>query len=404
MSGWASVAIGQLGSVVTGRTPPSSQKEEFFDGSIPFLTPSDIDGESRIVAPQRFVSDEWDKQQARISLPAHSVCVVCIGATIGKVCMTSTRSQTNQQINSIIVDNTRFDPFFVYYRLRLMRDELKQRAAGAATPILNKTAFSELKIETPALAMQGRIGSILVGFDHLIEINRRRIALVEEMAQRLFEQWFVQLRFPGYPQEVFANTPEGLLPKGWKRVCVGEVSENLDRLRKPLSSLQRQTMSGPFPYYGAAKIFDYINAYLFDGVHLLVAEDGTVRTDDGFPVLQFVNGRFWVNNHAHVLLGRGEVSTEFLFLSLQRYPINGHITGSAQPKLTQANLNRIPIVVATDNVMRRFNANVRALLELRLSLEAANRRLATTRDLLLPRLISGELPVSAAERELETAA
>lgn len=163
-------------------------------------------------------------------------------------------------------------------------------------------------------------------------------------------------------------------------------------------------MKGPYPYFGAAKIFDYINQYLFEGLHLLVAEDGSVITSDGFPVLQLVSGRFWVNNHAHVLTGAGDTTTEFLYLALRRYPIGGHITGAAQPKITQANLNRIPIVVAPPPIMSRFNVVVQPLIGFRLSLEAANVNLQTTRDLLLPRLISGELSVAIAERELEAVA
>ena len=135
--------IGDLGRVVTGRTPPSAEPA-YFEGPVPFLTPSDIDGESRKVSTERTVSDAWDRQQARISLPPRAVCVVCIGATIGKICMTETRSQSNQQINSIIVDETRFDPLFVYHSLRLLRDELRQKAAGAATPIINKSVFSDI--------------------------------------------------------------------------------------------------------------------------------------------------------------------------------------------------------------------------------------------------------------------
>ena len=163
-------------------------------------------------------------------------------------------------------------------------------------------------------------------------------------------------------------------------------------------------MKGDYPYYGAAKVFDYIDQYIFDGNYLLVAEDGSVITSDGHPVLQLARGRFWVNNHAHVLQGRAPVSTEYLFLALERYPIQGHITGAAQPKITQGNLNRIPVSVGPSDLMKKFQNLVSPLFGLRGQLEAANQRLVASRDVLLPRMISGDLPVAAAEAERETAA
>ena len=402
MSSWRTYRIADLGRVVTGKTPPSSQPE-LFDGPIPFITPSDMSFDHRHISTERFVSADWDSKQ-RTLLPEGAVCVVCIGATIGKICMSDKPSQTNQQINSVIVDQARFDQGFVYYGLRTKAGELLARAAGAATPIINKTAFSEVEIAAPPLETQRRIASILGAYDDLIEVNRRRIAVLEEMARGLFEEWFVRFRFPGHEAVPILDTPDGPLPEGWQRVPFGTVADNFDRLRKPLSGQQRLGMSGPYPYYGAAKVFDYIDSYIFEGLHLLIAEDGSVITPDGFPVLQLADGKFWVNNHAHVVKGCGDVSTEYLYLALSRQPIQGYITGAAQPKITQANLNRIVITVAKKSLMTQFSTIASTLFSLALSLQNANERLAASRDLLLPRLIAGQLSVVEAERQLEEAA
>jgi type I restriction enzyme S subunit len=139
--------------------------------------------------------------------------------------VTSARSQSNQQINSIIVDENRFDPLVVYYRVKLLREELRKRAAGAATPILNKSEFSKIEIQLPSLNLQRRIASILGAYDDLIEVNRRRIALLEEIAQRLFEEWFIRFRFPGHERHAISDTPDAPLPEGWRRVTLGEVAE-----------------------------------------------------------------------------------------------------------------------------------------------------------------------------------
>jgi type I restriction enzyme S subunit len=126
--------LGDLGSIVTGRTPPAANPE-YFGSEMPFLTPTDIDGVSRHVTTGRFLSSVGASAFLRILLPPQSVCCVCIGATIGKVCLTQSVSASNQQINSIIVDRDQHDPRFVYYKVVTLGQVLKARAGGAATPI-----------------------------------------------------------------------------------------------------------------------------------------------------------------------------------------------------------------------------------------------------------------------------
>ena len=153
MIDFRTIRIADFGRVITGKTPPSSRPELFGDIH-PFLTPTDIDGYARHVEPDRFLSSSGRDYQHRLMLPQRAVCVVCIGATIGKVCMTDRPSFTNQQINAVVVNEDEHDPFFVYHLLTTIRDELKSNAGGAATPIINKTAFSEIKVSVPPLVTQ----------------------------------------------------------------------------------------------------------------------------------------------------------------------------------------------------------------------------------------------------------
>lgn len=131
----------------------------------------------------------------------------------------------------------------------------------------------------------------------------------------------------------------------WPEVTLGELIskgeyEIRNTLRQPLSASQRLQMQGEYPYYGAASAIDSINDYRFEGLHLLVAEDGTV-TDGNSPMLQLVSGRFWVSNHAHVLRGRDEQSTRHLYYFLRNINISPYITGAVQPKLSKENLLRV---------------------------------------------------------------
>ena len=226
------VRIGGLGRVVTGKTPPSSQPE-LFGELYPFLTPTDINGVARYVETTRFLSIEGCDYQHRLMLPARAVCVVCIGATIGKVCMTNRPSFTNQQVNSVIVNENEHDPFFVYHLLATLRDELKANAGGAATPIINKTAFSEIEVNLPSLSVQQCIAGILSAYDELIENNQRRIRILETMARALYREWFVEFRFPGHDKIPRVPSPLGDIPQSWEVKRLPECVDVNPRVRGP---------------------------------------------------------------------------------------------------------------------------------------------------------------------------
>ncbi|MEZ4511446.1 MAG: restriction endonuclease subunit S [Chloroflexota bacterium] len=131
-SSWREVKIGSLGSVLTGKTPPTA-KQHYFGRDYPFITPTDIDGIKREVKTERFLSESGKEYLGNLLLPPNTVCFVCIGATIGKMCMTDQPSITNQQVNSIIVDEENFDPRFVYYALRYATPRVINVSSGAAT-------------------------------------------------------------------------------------------------------------------------------------------------------------------------------------------------------------------------------------------------------------------------------
>ena len=169
---------------------------------------------------ERFLSEEGYKSQERILLPVGSVCFVCIGATIGKICITDKPSFTNQQINSIIVDRHNFDNRFVYYILKTQKEKIRSIAGGAATPIVNKTAFSNIVIQVPPLPNQCKIAGILSSYDDLIENNTRRIKILEEMARTIYREWFVNFRFPGHEKVNIVDSAVGEIPEGWKHLPV----------------------------------------------------------------------------------------------------------------------------------------------------------------------------------------
>jgi len=124
----------------------------------------------------------------------------------------------------------------------------------------------------------------------------------------------------------------------WKTYRLGDVINVLDYKRVPLSSKERESRKGVYPYYGAQGIIDYINDYIFDGEYLLIAEDGENLKSQKQNIAQIARGKFWVNNHAHIVESNGKSDIRFICYLLNRMDLSGYITGSAQPKLNQANL------------------------------------------------------------------
>lgn len=298
--------------------------------------------------------------------------------------------------------NPKYDSQYVGFIVE--SDEYKRfiqlNLGGAAQPQANAQVLTSFPIPLPPLPAQRKIAAILSAYDDLIENNTRRIKILEDMAQTLYREWFVHFLFPGHADVPMVESPLGPIPEGWKVKNFGEVSLNFDRQRKPLSGKARSTMQGEYPYYGAAKVLDHINDYLFDGRYLLIGEDGSVVTEHGKPVLQLVTGKFWVNNHTHVVQGKAPISTNFLYLFMSNVVISGYVTGTAQPKINQQNLNRIPVISPPQSVLEKFNQMIEPNFNNIVALNLKNVNLQQTRDLLLPKLISGEIDVS--ELDIET--
>jgi type I restriction enzyme S subunit len=143
----------------------------------------------------------------------------------------------------------------------------------------------------------------------------------------------------------------------WKETTIGEAVDFLDHKRIPLNSRERIKRKGIYPYYGASGIFDYIDGYLFDGQYLLIAEDGENLNSRKLPIAFLATGRFWVNNHAHIVRGKeGVANDKFLKHFFAATDISGYVTGAAQPKLSQSNLRIIKIALPEISEQRKIAA------------------------------------------------
>lgn len=287
----------------------------------------------------------------------------------------------------IDVEYNKAVPDFIYYALtkREVTEQLQAVAeqSVSAYPSIKPSDIENLELMLPDTETQKKIVSILSSIDEKIKANNSINNNLFEQAQALYKNRFVDMQPFG-----------GKMPIDWHLGTVSEIIELHDSKRIPLSNRERADLAKVYPYYGATSVMDYVDRYLFDGVYLLLGEDGTVVDSKGFPILQYVEGKFWVNNHAHIIAGKNGFTVETLYLLFSLTNVKSIVTGAVQPKISQANLKKVPIIIPSMAELEAFDSAIQPIFSQIRNLRAENGSLAATRDILLPKLMSGELDVS----------
>ncbi len=391
MSEWKKVKLGDCCvNVTSGGTPLSSRNDYYNPSTIPWLKTKEVNY-NRIYDTEFKISQNGLENSSAKLIPEDSVIIAMYGQgdTAGRVAINKIPLCTNQACCNLIIDKSIANYEFIYYLLCTKYDKLVSLKNGGAQPNLNAKLIKEFNIEIPVITIQDRIAEILSRYDSLIENYQKQIKLLEESAQRLYKEWFVDLRFPGHENTKIVDG----VPEGWEKGAVSDVVTFFDNLRKPLSSMQRMDMDKKYPYYGAASVMDYVDSYLFDGVYVLLGEDGTVITKDGYPILQYVWGKFWVNNHAHVLQGKNKVTTEYIYMMFKNTHIANLVTGCAQPKISQGRLSCKEILIPSDYYLSMWNNQSKNIFKQLRFLYDQIKNLTEARDRLLPKLMNGEIEV-----------
>lgn len=179
------------------------------------------------------------------------------------------------------------------------------------------------------------------------------------------------------------------LPEGWVWCRLGEVSFNYDPVRVPLSRKVRAHKKGKYPYYGASGIIDHLDEYLFDGDFLLVGEDGANLVSRSTPLAFVASGKFWVNNHAHVLQFESETLMRYIEIFIEATPLDGYLSGGFQPKLSQGNLNKILIPLPSFYEQRKIILRTNELLRQSEKVHTAASHRQTLTNALIPSLLNG---------------
>ncbi len=401
---WKETKIGKLGQIITGKTPKTAIKENW-GGKIPFLSPSD--DMSQKTAPQtaRSLTDLGVSEVKKCLIPPNSICVSCIGSDLGKVVKTDRDLVTNQQINTI-VPHSNMDADYVYYLMCIVGKELNYISkTSTAVPIINKSTFSDWDVTIPCNKdAQRRIASILSSLDRKIELNNKINADLEEMAQAIFKNWFVD--FEPFKDGKFVDSELGMIPEGWKVGTIGDIvefqngftfsskdfSENGEYKIITIKSVQ----DGCLVTEGSSKVTEYptkMPAYCkLQSGDILLSLTGNVGrcclvTETNLLLNQRVAKikakECYDNSFSYALFRLKE--TKELLISISR--------GTAQANLSPVEASKLPMVIPSEDARKSFSMISDSIMNKIISIHIENSRLSLLRDTLLPRLMSGELEV-----------
>ncbi|WP_295847334.1 restriction endonuclease subunit S [uncultured Neisseria sp.] len=281
--------------------------------------------------------DEWNTENDPIGITTR-------GAGVGSITWQEGRYFRGNLNYAVTIKNkTELDVRFLYHILLEFEQEIHALCTFTGIPALNASNLKKLLIPIPPLETQQRIVKIL---DKFTELEATLEATLEaELALRKRQYQYYRDFLLDFDNQIGGGIADGykgrLKDVVWK--TLGEVCENLDSMRKPITSNFRK--AGNIPYYGASGIVDYVEDFILDGDYLLVSEDGANLLARKTPIAFSVSGKIWVNNHAHILKFRTYAERRFIEFYLNNIDISMYISGAAQPKLNKQNLNKIRIPI-----------------------------------------------------------
>jgi type I restriction enzyme S subunit len=414
MSSRVKMHIKDLGKVITGHTPPTKERR-FYGDKYVFIKPTDIDENSRFVQQvEEKLSDEGYNKFKNAILPPMTPCMVTIGSLGKKMCITNDWSFTNQAINALLV-NEKHNSMYVYYLFRTLLPTVKFLSNGTASGRENvsKSSFEQIEISIPNRIEQDKIAFFLSSYDDLIENNNRRIAILEEMVQRLYREWFVHFRFPGHEIVNMVESELGMIPEGW----------NVIRIENCCSILRR----GISPEYNDNAVGIVINQKCIRdfSVNLQLARNQEKAFSSE---LQVQSGDVLINSTGVGTLGR----VAQIYEHPQNCTVDSHVTllrphtdiayyigsyfrerqeaimdmgvgSTGQTELSRDKIKEMQIIIPDEHITNKYEAYISKLMTLKTKLQKTTLSLQKNRDLLLPRLISGDIDVSGIDIQVSNA-
>lgn len=394
---WKPRRLNELGFVGRGRSRHRPRNDpRLFGGPYPFIQTAEIMAADPYIRTYKQTYTDFGLAQSKIWSP-DTLCITIAGANTAKTAILKLEACFPDSVVGFIPDQSRSNLFFVKYALDLMKEDFLAVTKGATQDNLSLDKLLSFPIIAPPVDIQNEIGAVLRTFDDLIDNNNRRVALLEEMARRIFDEWFVHFRAPDSKGQRLIKSPIGPIPEGWKVERLEDLA-SIVMGQSPKSSFYNQTGEG-LPFHQG--VTDFGEYFPTDRVYCSsiskVGEPGDVLVSVRAPV-----GRINIALN-QLIIGRGLAAirarkeNHFYVLSqLRRFFRDedqiGH--GTIFRAIGKNDLGSIPVVVPPRETLHDFERIIRPYWSLIKTLTLANRNLRTQRNLLLPKLIFGEIDIS----------
>ena len=417
--------IADIGTVVGGGTP-STTEPSFWGGNIPWISPKDLAGYHNVYIShgENYITEKGLNKSGSKLLPKNTL-LFSSRAPIGYLAIASNPICTNQGFKSIICNEDIVTSLFLYYYIKQNLEHFKLFGTGATFPEISATSLSKIKITIPSIFFQQKIASILFAYDNLIENNTKRILLLKQMAENLYKEWFIRFRFPGHKADRLVASKLGKLPSSFRVANMGSLfdfyigggwgNDDMSDDYPVEASVIRgadfpnvsryDVSSCPKRYH---KISNYKSRQLVDGDIVMEISGGTSEQPVGRTILvtqemidRFKDGKVICASFCKLIrLNKAAVSPYFFYYWMQ-YLYDTRIIDRFQLQSTgiinfkfEAFLRKGLVMLPPMEIMQQFDNYIIPIFKEINALATQNEILATQRDLLLPRLMSGKLKVT----------
>lgn len=401
---WNEVKLEDVGKIITGKTPKTSI-EDNYGGHIPFLTPSDDMNVKIIKYTNKTLTLKGLNEVKNCLIPKNSVCVSCIGSDLGKVVLTSEDTVTNQQINSIIV-NEKFDYNFIYYTMILLGKQLNYMSkSSTAVPIINKSTFSNELIFVPSLEEQKKISSILSNIDAKIDNLDKINKNLEEQIETIYNSFFVY--YDDFLKEELEECEIGFIPKDWNLMTLGQITTQIKEKvgknnYKVFSAVNTGNLILSEEYFDKQVFSKSIEKYI------VVKQDEFAYNPARINIGSIGRNDFDYEgcvSPVYVAFKVEEGYENFMNMFIKSKRFNQWVitlsSGSVRQTLNYNDFSIIKIAYPPKSLVNKFNVIYESYYEVINYNKSVIYNLEEIRDTLLPKLMSGEIDVSKINCDLE---
>jgi len=375
---WEEKSLDKLGFVGRGKSKHRPRDAEFlYGGPHPFIQTGDVKHADLYVTSYSQTYSDAGLEQSKL-WPKGTLCIT-IAANIADTAILGLDACFPDSVIGFIADESKSDARFIKYKLDTIKRHYQQVSQGAAQDNLSLEKLLSFNLKVPPPEAQRDIADVLSAYDDLMENNRRRMGLLEEAAQLIYREWFVRLRFPGHEHARITNG----IPEGWERVPF----EDALVLQRGFDLPERNWEEGEFPICGSTGVIGHHKEPKVKGPGVFTGRSGSLG------VVNYVEDDYWPHNTALWVREFKKVTPLFALFLLREMNLEQFNGGVSVPTLDRKAVHRVPVLIPPKNFMTLFDEQLTPMFAQLRCLRQQNQKLRAARDLLLPRLMSGEIAV-----------